>query len=265
MKIIYCGDVVGRAGRDAVIHNLPLMRDKYKADVIIVNVENSAHGFGVTPGIAKEFLEHGADVLTTGNHVWQQRDIVPFLQESKKIIRPLNYPENAPGRGWTEFELLNGKKILVTQVLGRVFMDCVDNPAFVLDNLLKNYTLGRNNIAAIFVDVHAECTSEKLSLGYYLDGRVSIVAGTHTHVPTADARVLSGGTAYITDVGMCGNYDSVLGFDKQAPIDRLCQKYNGNRLEVCRTNGTVYGIFVETDDKTGKALSIEQIVLEGAR
>ena len=194
MKIIYLGDVVGRAGRDAVLNNLPLMREKYKADAIIVNVENAAHGFGVTPGIAREFLERGADVLTTGNHVWQQRDIIPFLDECKRIVRPLNYPDSAPGRGAVEFELASGKKLLVTQVLGRVFMDSVDNPAFVLDRLLKNYALGRN-IAAVFVDVHAESTSEKLSLGHYLDGRVSIVAGTHTHIPTADAHILNGGTA----------------------------------------------------------------------
>ena len=257
MKIVYCGDVVGRAGRDAVLTNLNKIREQYKADVIIVNVENAAHGFGVTPGIAKEFLESGADVLTTGNHVWHQRDIIPFLDENKRIIRPLNYPETANGRGATEFELPNGKKILVTQVLGRIFMESVDNPALTIDKLLKQYKLG-GNIDAILVDIHAECTSEKLSLGYYLDGRVSVVAGTHTHVPTADAKVLPNGTAYITDVGMCGNYDSVLGFEKQAPIDRLCQKYNGNRLIVCRNNGCVWGIVVETDDKTGLAKSIEQ-------
>lgn len=257
MKIIYCGDVVGRAGRDAVLNNLKPMRERFKADAVIVNVENAAHGFGVTPGIAKEFLDSGADILTTGNHVWQQRDIIPFLDENKRIIRPLNYPETAAGHGYAEFELPNGKKLLVTQVLGRVFMESVDNPALAIDKLLKSYTLG-GNVQAVFVDIHAECTSEKLSLGYYLDGRVSVVAGTHTHVPTADARLLPNGTAYITDVGMCGNYDSVLGFDKQTPIDRLCQKYNGGRLEVCRTGGSVWGIFVETDDKTGLAKSIEQ-------
>lgn len=257
MKIVYCGDVVGRAGRDAVLNNLKPIRKRFKADVIIVNVENAAHGFGVTPGIAKEFIDSGADVLTTGNHVWQQRDIIPFLNENKNIIRPLNYPETAAGRGAAEFELPNGKKLLVAQVLGRVFMESVDNPALVIDKLLKSYTLGRS-VNAIFVDIHAECTSEKQSLGHYLDGRVSVVAGTHTHVPTADARILPNGTAYITDVGMCGNYDSVLGFDKQTPIDRLCQRYNGGRLEVCRSGGSVWGIIVETDDGTGLAKSIEQ-------
>lgn len=261
MKIIYCGDVVGRAGRDAVLNNLKIMRDQYKADVIVVNIENAAHGFGVTPGIAKEFLEKGVDVLTTGNHVWQQQDIIPFLGENKRIVRPLNYPEHCPGRGYSEFELPNGRKILVVQVLGRLFMESVDNPALTLDKLLKNYTLGRN-VNAIFVDIHAESTSEKLALGYYLDGRVSIVAGTHTHVPTADARILKKGTAYITDVGMCGNYDSVLGFDPQTPIDRLCQRYNGGRLEVCRSGGSVWGVLAETDDRTGLAVKIEQFNLD---
>ncbi len=257
MKIVYCGDIVGRAGRDAVLNNLSEIRTRFKADVIILNVENSAHGFGVTPSIAQSFLSHGADFLVTGNHVWQQREIIPFLDENHQIIRPLNYPQSANGRGADIFELPNGKRILITQVLGRIFMESVDNPAFALDNLLRSHTLGKT-VDAIFVDIHAECTSEKLSLGYYLDGRVSVVAGSHTHVPTADYRVLEGGTAYITDVGMCGNPDSVLGFDKQAPIERLCQRYNGNRLEACRTNGEVWGIAVETDDKTGLAKTIEQ-------
>jgi len=261
LKIIYCGDVVGRAGRDAVLKNLDRMRTEFKADAIIVNVENSAHGFGVTPGIAREFLEKGADVLTTGNHVWQQSDIIPFLDESKRIVRPLNYPEHCPGRGWSELELPNGRKLLVVQVLGRLFMESLDNPALAIDKLLKNYTLG-GNVNAIFVDIHAESTSEKLSLGYYLDGRVSAVAGTHTHIPTADARLLRNGTAYITDVGMCGNYDSVLGFDVKTPIDRLCQRYNGGRLEVCRNGGSVWGVAVETDDKTGLAVKIEQFNLD---
>ena len=231
------------------------MRQKFAADVIIVNVENAAHGFGVSENIAKTFLNAGADVLTTGNHVWQHRDIVPFLDSSKQIIRPLNYPANSSGRGATEFRLADGRVILIAQVLGRVFMDPVDNPAFAIDNLLRSYNLGKN-IDAIFVDIHAECTSEKLAFGCYLDGRVSVVAGTHTHVPTADAKVMPQGTAYITDVGMCGNYDSVLGFEKQAPIDRLCQRYNANKLEVCTHGGSVCAIMVETDDKTGLAKSI---------
>ena len=260
MKIIYCGDVVGRAGREAVLNNLPELRETYKPDVIVVNVENAAHGFGVSPGICRDFLEKGVDALVTGNHVWQQRDIIPFLNDCKKIVRPLNYPEGLPGRGAVEIELANGKKILIAQVLGRLFMEAVDCPAQAIEKLLKNYTLGRN-IAAILVDIHAEATSEKLAMGYFLDGRVSIVAGTHTHVPTADARVLPKGTAYITDVGMCGDYESVLGFEVEEPINRLNRRYTGGRLVPAKGKGTLFGIFVETDDTTGLAKSITQIKL----
>ena len=258
MRIIYCGDVVGRAGREAVLNNLDTIRQKFNPDAIFVNVENAAHGFGVTPGICRDFLEKGVTGLITGNHIWQQRDIIPFLNDCKKIVRPLNYPENLPGRGWAEFELPNGQKILIAQVLGRVFMEAVDCPVQAIDKLLKNYTLGRN-VNAILVDIHAEATSEKLSFGYYLDGKVSVVAGTHTHVPTADYRVLPQGTAYITDVGMCGNYDSVLGFEVAEPINRLARKYTGGRLSPAKGKGTLYGIVVDIDDKTGLANKIEQL------
>ena len=260
MKVIYCGDVVARAGREAVLNNLPKLRELYKPDAVIVNVENAAHGFGVTSGICRDFLGAGVDGLITGNHVWDQRDLVPFLNDCKKIVRPLNYPTINPGRGFAEITLTNGKKILITQVLGRMFMEAIDCPVQTLDELLKRYSLGRN-IDAILVDVHAEATSEKLSLGYYLDGRVSIVAGTHTHVPTSDFRVLPKGTAYITDVGMCGNYESVLGFDCEEPINRLQHKHTGNRLTPAKGNGTVYAIFVDIDDTTGLANSIQQITL----
>lgn len=260
MRIFYCGDVVARPGREVVLKNLAKIRTDYKTDVIIVNVENAAHGFGVTPGICRDFLEKGADVLVTGNHFLNQRDIVPYLDDCKVIIRPANIPVENVGHGFTVFELPDGRRILVIQVLGRLYMEAVDCPVQAIDNILKNYSLGRN-INAVFVDIHAEATSEKLALGYYLDGRVSAVAGTHTHVPTADYRVLPGGTAYITDVGMCGNYNSVLGFDIAAPINRLCRRYVSDRLTPAAGEGTLYGILVETDDKTGLAKSIKQIVL----
>lgn len=261
MRIFYCGDVVGRAGRDAVCENLSRIKAEYKTDVILVNVENSAHGFGVTPGICRDFLAKGANVLVTGNHFLNQREIVPFLQECPQIIRPANIPAENPGRGHTIFELADGRRILVLQVLGRLFMEAVDCPVQAMEEILKPYSLGKN-INAIFVDIHAEATSEKLSLGYCFDGRVSCVAGTHTHVPTADARVLPFGTAYITDVGMCGNYDSVLGFEKEAPINRLRRRYISDRLIPAAGKGTVYGILVETDDKTGLAQSINQIKMD---
>lgn len=260
MRLIYCGDVVGRAGREAVLNNIADIREKYAPDVFIVNVENAAHGFGVTPGICREFLEKGVDALVTGNHVWQQRELIPFLNDCKQIIRPLNYPETLPGRGALEITLANGKKILIVQLLGRLFMEAVDCPVQAIDKLLKSYTLGKN-IDAVFVDIHAEATSEKLAMGYYLDGKVSVVAGTHTHVPTADYRLLRQGTAYITDVGMCGDYDSVLGFEIDEPINRLARKYSGGRLTVSKGKGTLYGIIVDIDD-TGRALSIEQLVIQ---
>lgn len=258
MKFIYCGDVVARAGREAVLNNLENLKKQYQPDFIIVNIENAAHGFGATPGICRDFLDKGVDALVTGNHVWQQRELIPFLAECKKIIRPLNYPENLPGRGFCELEMPNGKKLLVVQLLGRLFMDAVDCPIQAIEKLLKNYTLGRN-IDAIFVDIHAEATSEKLSMGCYLDGRVSAVIGSHTHVPTADAKIWPKGTAYLTDVGMCGDYDSVLGFDKEEPMNRLARKYTGGRLTPAKGNGTLSGVLIETDDKTGLAIRIEQI------
>ena len=256
MKIIYCGDVVGRSGREAVLNNLEKLRENYKPDVIVVNVENAAHGFGVTPGICRDFLNNGVNMLVTGNHVWQQRELIPFLNESKQIVRPLNYPEALPGRGAAEIELPSGKKLLVVQLLGRLFMEAVDCPVQAMDRLLKSYTLGRN-IDAIFVDIHAEATAEKISFGHYLDGKVSAVIGSHTHVPTADAMILPGGTAYQTDAGMCGDYSGVIGFEKEEPVARLARRYTGNRLIPCRGEGCLYGTYIETDDKTGLATKIE--------
>jgi len=261
MRFFYCGDVVARPGREVVARYLPTLKSTYKTDVVLINVENSAHGFGVTPGICREFIAKGADILVTGNHFLNQREIIPYLQECPVIIRPANIPQENPGRGHTVFELPDGRKILVIQVLGRLFMEAVDCPVQAIEKILSSYVMGKN-IDAVFVDIHAEATSEKLSLGYYLDGRVSCVAGTHTHVPTADARVLPQGTAYITDVGMCGNYNSILGFEKEAPINRLCRRYSADRLTPAQGNGTLYGIIVETDDHTGLAKSIEQIRLD---
>lgn len=261
MRIFYCGDIVARPGREVVLRNLAKIRTDYKADVIIANVENAAHGFGVTAGICRDFLEKGTDVLVTGNHFLNQRDIVPYLDDCKVIVRPANIPSGNPGRGFMVYELADGRRILIIQLLGRLYMEAVDCPIQTVDNILKNYTLGKN-INAVFVDIHAEATSEKLALGYYLDGRVSLVAGTHTHVPTADYRVLPQGTAYITDVGMCGCYNSVLGFDPAAPISRLRRCYVTNdKLAPATGDGTLYGVLVETDDKTGLAKSIQQLVL----
>lgn len=258
MRIFYCGDIVGRSGREVVVDNLARIREEYQIDVMLVNVENAAHGFGVTPGICREILAKGGDVLVLGNHFLNRREIIPFLDECKTIVRPANIPSTNPGRGYAIYELADGRKILVIQVLGRLFMEAVDCPVQAVDEILRQNMLKRQ-VDAIFVDIHAEATSEKLALGYYLDGRVSCVAGTHTHVPTADARVLPKGTAYISDVGMCGDYNSVLGFEVTAPINRLCRRYVDDRLTPANGPGTLFGIYVETDDKTGLAKEIKQV------
>lgn len=258
MKILYCGDVVGRPGRDAIAKHLPLIKEKYKPDAIVINGENAAHGFGLTPAICRDFFALGADAITTGNHVFDQRDIVPFLDAEKRIIRPLNYPEGTVGRGYTVLEFLNGKKLLVAQVMGRVFMEALDCPVRALESVLSKYTLGVN-VDAILVDVHAEATSEKISFAHYFDGKVSAVLGTHTHVPTADECILKKGTAFQCDVGMCGDCDSVLGFEEETPIARLIRKYPSERLIPSKGEGTLCATLVETDDKTGLAKSIERI------
>lgn len=258
MKIIYCGDVVARPGREAVLNNISKLKELYNYDVLIVNTDNAAHGFGVTPGICRDFLSNGVTAIVTGDHVWNQREIIPYLDECKQIVRPLNYPENLPGKGAREIELTNGKKILVVEVVGRLFMEAVDCPAQAMDKLLKSYSLGRN-IDAIFVDIHGEATAEKIAFGHYLDGRVSAVVGSHTHVPTADEMILPGGTAYLTDAGMCGDYSGVIGFEKDEPIARLTRRFTGGRLIPGKGQGTFRGVFIETDDKTGLAIKIETI------
>ena len=260
MRIIYVGDIVGRAGREALLGNIDKLKEQYRFDVLIANTDNAAHGFGTTPGICRDLLEKGVSAIVTGDHVWNQREIIPFLDECKKIVRPLNYPENLPGCGAREIELANGRKILVAEVVGRLFMEAVDCPAQAMDKLLKSYTLGRN-INAIFVDIHAEATAEKIAFGHYLDGRVSAVVGSHTHVPTSDYMILPKGTAYQTDAGMCGDYSGVIGFETEAPIDRLCRRYTGSKLVVLKGNGTLFGTYIETDDASGLATKIEQIKL----
>ena len=258
MKILYCGDIVGRAGRNVITGHIAEIKKKHQADAIIVNAENAAHGFGLTPVIAEDLLNSGIDGIITGNHIWQQKVIFPFLDSNPKIIRPLNYPKNLPGKG-SQILNINGKRLLIAQVLGRLYMSPVNSITTPLDELLKFYILGKN-VDAILVDIHAESTSEKLALGYYLDGKVSIVAGTHTHVPTADARILPNKTGYITDVGMCGDFNSILGFETKAPVERLAEKLTSQN-HLIPANGeelTIWGILVETD-ANGLCTNITQI------
>ncbi|PZR88639.1 MAG: TIGR00282 family metallophosphoesterase [Stutzerimonas stutzeri] len=252
MRLLFLGDIVGRAGRLAVQDRLPGLRERWKLDCVVINGENAAGGFGITEAICDETLAAGADVVTLGNHSWDQREAMVFIERQPRLIRPANYPPGTPGRGATVIEAKNGARVLVVNVMGRLFMDALDDPFAALERELAACPLG-DAADAVIVDVHAEATSEKLAMAYYLDGRASLVVGTHTHVPTSDTRVLPAGTAYQTDAGMCGDYESILGMQKEEAIRRFLQKTPGSRLEPALGEGTLSGVAVETDDRTGLA------------
>ena len=262
MRFLYCGDVVGRAGRDAILSSLGPLRERHKLDVIVVNGENAAGGFGLTPAICDEFFGAGADLITTGNHVFDQRDIIPHLNNESRLIRPLNMGPGTPGRGTGEVRLADGRRFLAIQLMGRLFMGSYDDPFRALDAELAKYPLGPSH-SAILVDIHAEATSEKMAIGHAADGRASLVAGTHTHVPTADSQILPGGTAYITDVGMTGDYDSVIGMNKDASQKRFRSHVPGPRMTPALNEATLCAVLVETDDRTGLANTIEPVRLHG--
>jgi metallophosphoesterase (TIGR00282 family) len=255
MRILFLGDVVGRAGRDALAGRLPEIRRRLEADLVVVNGENSAHGFGITPKICEEMYAAGADVVTLGNHAWDQREIMPYIDGDSRLLRPLNYPVGTPGKGVGVFAASRGRKVMVVQVMGRLFMDPLDDPFALLERELARVRLGAG-IDAIIVDVHAEATSEKMAIAHALDGRVSLVVGTHSHIPTADAQILPGGTAYQSDAGMCGDYDSVIGMKKDAAIFKFVRKIPGERLSPAEGEATLCGVLVETDDRTGLATRI---------
>ncbi len=262
MNILYLGDVVGRSGRTAALAALPRLREKLALDCIVVNAENAAHGFGVTPKICEEFYASGTHVVTTGNHVWDQRELISHIDGDPRLIRPANFPKGTPGRGHAEALLPDGRKVLVIQVMGRLFLEPLDDPFQVLEDILSRYRLGAT-VAAIVVDVHAEATSEKMALGHVLDGRVSAVVGSHSHVPTADAQILPRGTAYLTDAGMCGDYDSVIGMTKELAISRFTRRVPGERLTPADGEATVCGLFVATDDRSGLATRVHPVRLGG--
>ncbi len=263
MKIIYLGDILGRSGRKIVTDKLPEISEKLKADAIIVNGENAAAGFGITEKISKELFGLGVDVISTGNHIWDQKDTKRYINTEPRLIRPINFPSGTPGKGSIIIEDKRGRRILVINVMGRVFMDPLDDPFKAVDDELKKHRLG-STVDFILVDIHAEATSEKMAMGQYLDGRVSFVVGTHSHVPTADAQIFDGGTAYQTDAGMCGDYNSVIGMDKVEPINRFTKKLRGERFSPALGEGTLCGVYVESDNKTGLATRIEPIRI-GAR
>jgi len=262
MKIICCGEVAGRSGRGVLCGHLPRLRSEVGLDFIVVNGENAAQGFGITAKICKQFYEAGVDAITTGNHVWDQREIISYINGDPRLLRPHNYPQGTPGRGCAVFTLGDGRKVLLLHLMTRLFMDALDDPFACAEAELAKYRLGKS-VNAILMDIHGEATSEKTAMGNFLDGRVSAVWGTHSHVPTADARILPGGTAYQTDLGMCGDYDSVIGMKKEAAIARFVKKVPGERLTPAEGAATLCAIYVELDNKTGFATRIEPVRLGG--
>ena len=259
MRILFVGDVMGRSGREALEKYLPKLKEDLDVDVAIVNGENAAHGRGITAKFCEQFYDHGADVITTGNHVWDQREILKYITRDPKLLRPANFPKGTtPGNGLYLHELMDGRKILVVNIMCRLFMDPLDDPFQVMEEILSEYKMGKN-CDAIFVDLHGETTSEKMSFGHHFAGRVSAVIGTHTHIPTADAHIMSGGTAYMSDAGMTGDYDSVIGIKKEMAISRFTKKLPGEHFIPANENMMLCGALVVTSDNTGKARAIEPI------
>lgn len=258
MRILFIGDVVARSGREALQMHLPTLKQKLQPDVVIVNGENAASGAGITDKICKEFYEWGTDVITTGNHVWDQREIISYIDKDKRLLRPINYPPGTPGEGFYRYTLPDGRKITVINAMARLFMDAIDDPFRIVNDVISRETLGKTT-DAIFIDFHGETSSEKMSFAHYFDGRVTAIVGTHTHIPTGDAHIMANGTAYMTDAGMTGDYDSVIGVEKSAAIQRFTRKMPGEKKIPASGPGTVCGCLIVTDDKTGLAKAIEPV------
>ncbi len=245
MRLLFIGDVIGRAGRAAIAEHVPRLRHQFALDFVVANGENAAGGFGVTEAIAREFLDAGVDCVTLGNHAFDQREALVFIERAPHVLRPINYPPGTPGRGSWLYETAGGERVLVISVMGRVFMDALDDPFAAAEKELAACPLGVG-CDAIVLDIHAEASSEKQALAHFCDGRVSLAIGTHTHVPTADWRILPHGTAFQSDAGMTGDYDSVIGMDKEEPIRRFTRKTPGSRFEPAGGPATLCGLFVET-------------------
>jgi hypothetical protein len=260
--MLFLGDVVGRSGRTAVMERLPGLRERYALDFVVVNGENAAGGFGITEPILNELLDAGADVVTTGNHVFDQREALVFIERHDRLLRPLNFPLGTPGKGTGLFKTRSGAEVLVINAQGRVFMADLDDPFRAVERELDACGL-KSGADAILIDFHAEATSEKEALGHFVDGRVSAVIGTHTHVPTADEQILGNGTAYISDAGMCGDFDSVLGMDKEEPIQRFLTKIPTGRFAPSSGEATLCGVAIEVDDATGLARAVAPLRLGG--
>src|SRR5665647_437002 len=262
MRILFIGDIVGRSGRSIVNERLPGLIADWKLDLVVINGENAAGGFGITENIYNELIDAGADAITLGNHAWDQREALVFIERAPRLIRPVNYPKGTPGRGAALVETKNGKRALVVNAMGRIFMDAMDDPFAAVDREISACALGKD-ADAVIVDMHCEASSEKQAMGYFCDGRASLVVGLHRHVPTADHRIMAGGTAFMTDAGMTGDFDSVIGMTKEEPLNRSLRKLPGAKFEAAGGPATLCGVAVETDDKTGLAAKVGTVRLGG--
>lgn len=259
MRILFLGDVMGRAGRAAVSETLPRLREEWRLDFVVVNGENASNGMGLSGEHAKILFDAGADCVTLGDHAFDQKDMLQYIEQDSRIVRPLNFAKGAPGRGHRLFTARGGQKVLVLQALGQVFMKrAFDDPFGAVEGVLKSHPRG-GLAQAIIVDMHCEATSEKMAMGHFCNGKASLVVGTHTHVPTGDAQILEGGTAYLTDAGMCGDYNSVIGMDKAEPMRRFLTGMPKGRFTPATGAATLSGVYVETDDRTGAAKRIEMV------
>ena len=263
MKILFCGDIVGRSGRKAIEKYVPELKINLSPDLIIANVDNASGGFGINKNACDELVSLGVDIMTGGDHIWDQKDTIGFITNQKNLLRPLNFPKQTPGSGAIVFTTKNHKKILIIHLLGQVFIkNNLNCPFEIVDDLLKNYQLGKN-IDAIIIDFHAEATSEKMAMGKFLDGKVSFIVGSHTHIPTNDFHIMRLGTAYHTDAGMCGDYNSIIGMEESIPLKSFLTKRRAGKMEPSKGEATFCATLTEIDDKTGLAKKIEVIKLGG--
>jgi len=262
MRILFIGDVVGRSGRTIVLERLPRLVAEWKLDLVVVNGENAAGGFGITEAIYNDLIDAGADAITLGNHAWDQREALVFIERAPRLIRPINYPPGTPGRGSALIDAKNGARALVINAMGRIFLDPLDDPFSAIERELSACPL-KSGADTIVIDIHAEVTSEKQAMGYFADGRSSLVVGTHTHAPTADHRILPGGTAFMSDVGMTGDYESVIGMVKEEPLGRFLRRIPQGKFEPASGPATLCALAVETDDTTGLATRVGAVRLGG--
>jgi metallophosphoesterase (TIGR00282 family) len=262
MRILFIGDIVGRSGRAIVLQRLPALVRDWKLDFVAANGENAAGGFGITEAIYQELVDAGIDVITGGNHSWDQKEALVFIERAPKLLRPVNYPPGTPGRGVALLNARNGARVLVINAMGRIFMDPLDDPFAAVDRELSACPL-RQGADAIIVDIHGEATSEKQAMGHFCDGRTTLVVGTHTHAPTADHQILPNGTGFVSDLGMSGDYDSIIGMDKDEPLARFVRRIPGARFEPAAGAATLCALAVESDDTTGAAIRLAAVRLGG--